>query len=70
VAAGLDDIEVVLDDNHFVPGVIFLATTGSQARNATPSFDGHVEDAGDGLAAEGGFQGLGGEARTICKRRK
>jgi hypothetical protein len=27
-------------------------------------------DVGDGLAAEGDFQGLGAEARTICKRRK
>ena len=26
---GLDDIEVVLDDDHCVPGVIFLATAGS-----------------------------------------
>lgn len=29
VVVGLDDIEVVLDDDHWVPGVIFLATTGS-----------------------------------------
>jgi hypothetical protein len=29
VVVGLDDIEVVLDDDHCVPGVIFLATTGS-----------------------------------------
>jgi hypothetical protein len=28
------------------------------------------EDVGDGLAAEGDFQGLGAEVRTICKRRK
>jgi hypothetical protein len=29
VVVGLDDIEVVLDDDHCVPGVISLATTGS-----------------------------------------
>jgi hypothetical protein len=34
----------------------------SSVKNATPSIDGHV--------AEGAFQGLGAEARTICKRRK
>ncbi len=29
VVVGLDDIEVVLDDAHCVPGIIFLAMTGS-----------------------------------------
>jgi hypothetical protein len=29
VVVGLDDVEVVLDDYHCVPGVIFLATTGT-----------------------------------------
>jgi hypothetical protein len=29
VVVGLDDIEVVLDDDRCAPGVIFLAMTGS-----------------------------------------
>jgi len=29
VVVGLDDIKVVLDDDYCVPGVIFLATTGT-----------------------------------------
>jgi len=47
-----------------------LGDDGHSGKERDGFFGGHVEDIGDGLAAEGDFQSLGAEAGTICKRRK